>query len=82
MQQDGTGGPATSCFFILVSPTAVVSERFAGEKVRFVSRGRRIVDEHHEDLAPIIGVAFVVVPTLFGRLDAVTDEDEIGVDVN
>src|SRR5215208_2894405 len=82
MKQDCSSRSASCSFFVLVSPAAVVSERFAAEEICFFGRCRRIVDQHHEDLATIISVVFVIVPTLLAGLNAVTDENQLGIDVD
>ena len=82
MQQDRSRRATTSSLFILVSPAAVVSECFAAKEIWLGRSRRRIVNQYHEDLAVVISVALVIVPTLLRRIDAVTDENEIGVDVD
>ena len=78
VDEDGADRAFARGFFVLVDPAAVVGERLAGEKFRIV-RGR-LVDQHEQDFAFDVD-AFVVVPVVFGRLDAVADVDDLGVDV-
>src|SRR6185503_10490407 len=83
VQQDRTGSATTRSFFVFVGPASVVSQRFATEEIRLLRSRGRIVYQHHEDLAAIVSsVAFVIVPALFRRLDTVTDENEIRIDVD
>ena len=60
---------------VLVGPAAVVEPAVAGEELR-IPVG--IVVEHHQDLALEVH-ALEVVPLVLGRLDAVADEDQLGV---
>ena len=60
---------------VLVGPAAVIEPAFAGEKL-VVPVG--IVVEHQEDLALEVD-AFVIVPTVLRRLNAVADEDHLSV---
>src|SRR4026207_1906139 len=82
MEQNRSRRAAARCFFVLVGPTPVVSERLGAKQTWLGGSCGRIVHQHHEDLAAIISRAFVVVPTLLRRLDTVTHEDEICIDVN
>ncbi len=64
---------------VLVAPAAVVGHRLAAEAAVVE---RRIADEDHRDLALHVelGISGVVVPLLLGRVDAVAEEDQLGVD--
>ena len=82
MNEQDTGGPFFLPDLVLVRPAAVVGHRLAAERLRVERVGiggvgnRRIVDEHHERLAPHVDV-LVVVPAVLGCLDAVADEYEL-----
>ena len=65
-------------FFIFVGPAAVVSECAAAEEFRI--GGRRFIGEQHQDLALDVH-ALEIVPMKFGRDDAVTDENRLGVEL-
>ncbi len=60
---------------VLVGPAAVVEAAVAGEQVVVPVR---VVVEHEQDLALEVH-ALEVVPLELGRLDAVTDEDHLGI---
>ena len=72
-------GAFASGFLELVGPAAVVGEGVAAEEL-WVVRGR-IADDAEDDFAFDVDVG-VVVPVELGRVDAVADEDDGGVDVD
>src|SRR6266852_144347 len=63
-------------FFVFVGPAAVVGEGPAFEEIGIV--GRRLADQHEQDLAANVGV-FVIVPFVFGGFNSVSDENDGGV---
>src|SRR5215831_14092688 len=77
MDDEDACGATTRGFFVLVGPAAVVGEGLAVEEFYVV--GRRLVDDDEGDLAVEVDVlaigAGVVIPVVFGGVDAVTDED-------
>src|SRR5690606_1359931 len=75
------GPPPLRPALILARPPAVVRHRLAAEHVRIETvawRDRRVVDQHHDRLAPDVDV-LVVVPAILRRNDAVSDEHEVRV---
>src|SRR5581483_6228231 len=60
-------------FFVFVSPAAIVSQSRAVEELRIIG-GRRLVDEHEQNLAFDID-ALVVVPVVFGSVDSIADKN-------
>jgi hypothetical protein len=82
VQQNHAGSAAACRFFVFVSPATVVGECPCAKKIWLRGGRRRIVHQHHEDLAAIVGVAFVIVPLLLGSINAVTDKNQIGIDVD
>src|SRR5437867_463001 len=53
VQEDRTDGAPAGGFFVLVSPSPVISETTAPKKIGLFFRRRRIVYQHHENLAAI-----------------------------
>ena len=83
MQKDRAHRAPPRGFFIFVRPAAFVSERAAAGKIRLCFSRRRIINEHHQNLpAIILRRSFVVIPFLFGRIDAVTDEDKLSINLD
>ena len=84
MHDDGGRGAEFRRHFVFVGPAPVIGHALALEHRRIeLSRivgvwDRRIVDQHHQRLAPQIGT-FVVVPAKLRRDDAITDEDHLRV---
>src|SRR5271165_5025815 len=70
VNQDDASRALARGFFILISPTSVVSERRSLEELHIV--GRRLVYQHEQHFPPYVS-AFVVIPLVFGRLDAIAD---------
>src|SRR5260370_15901410 len=80
MQKDRADGTAAGGFLVFVSPSPFVRERAAAEKVWFFPSRRWIIDQHHQNLAAIIfRRTFVVVPSLFRRVDSVPDKNQFSV---
>jgi hypothetical protein len=77
-ENDGVGA-LRSADFVFVGPASVVRSHFAFEQIGLLRVCGRIVDEHDQRFAVRIE-AFVIVPPIFGRDDAVADEDQIGAD--
>src|SRR5215469_6827887 len=75
MNDDGARGPLARGALVLVDPAPVVEPALAGEQIRIPVR---VVVHHHEDLPREVR-ALVVVPLELWRLDAVTDEHQLGV---
>ena len=65
-------------FFELVRPAAVISQRTAIKKLGIV--GGRLVHQHQQHLALHVD-AFVIVPVVLRRLDAIADKHDVGIDV-
>ena len=76
VNQDGARRTLPRGFLELVRPAAVIGQRRAAKQLRLLGRRRRIVDHDQRDL-PLHVDARVVVPVVFGRDDAVADEDEL-----
>src|SRR5215510_7435822 len=82
MKQNGTSGSTTGRLFVLVGPTAVVSQCLPPKQVWFGSCGRRVVDQHDQYLSAIVcRISLVVVPVLFWCVDTIANEDQICIDV-
>src|SRR5438094_10308918 len=80
MQQQRAGCPPTRSLFIFVGPATVISQPASAEQIRLFFGRRWIVDQHHQNLAAIIfRRSFVIVPFLFGSIDAVTDKYEVSI---
>ena len=75
MNDDGAGCSLARGAFVFVVPAPVVEPALAGEQVRI---GVRIVVHHHQDFPGEIH-ALEVVPVKLRRLDAVTDEHQLGI---
>ena len=65
-------------FFVFVGPAPVVGEGFALEKFRIVRR--RLVHQHEQHFAAHVD-AFVVVPVIFRRFNAIADIDNVRIDI-
>ena len=78
VDQDHSHRALARGLFILVSPAAVVGEGLALEEFRIVRR--RFIHQHQQNFAVHVQ-AFVVVPVVFRRFDAVADEDDVGVHI-
>jgi len=53
---------------------------FASKEVGFGSRGRRVVDHHHEHFAPkLIGIALIIIPVVLRCVDTVTDKNKLRI---
>ena len=68
MNQDRAHRAFARGLFVFIGPTAVVGERFALEELRIVGSG--FVHQHQQDFTFHIN-ALVIVPLIFGRLDAI-----------
>ncbi len=79
MDDQHAGGALTKGLFVLEAPPPIVGERAASEEGGVV--GGRLVGEQQDDLAGDIGV-FVVVPAEFRGDDAMSDEDDAGVEID
>jgi hypothetical protein len=83
VEQDCSEGSASRSFLVFVGPAAVVRERFAAKEIRIRGGRRWIVHQHHENLAAIISVgALVIVPALLRGVDAITNKNQVSIDVN
>ena len=77
MQQNRARCATPRGFLVFVCPAAIISERPPAKQIWLFFRRRRIIDQHHQNLAAIIfGRAFVVIPLLLRRIDTVTDENQ------
>ena len=79
MNQDDAVSAFRRADLVLVGPPSVICARLSFEEIRFLRVRRRIIDEHHQRLAVRIET-FVVIPSILGRDDTMTDEDHVGVD--
>ena len=71
-------GTFASSFFVLIGPASVIGKCPAIEKLGVV--GWRLIDEHEQDLAFDVR-AFVVVPVVFRRLDAIANVNDSRVNI-
>ena len=78
MNQYRAYGAFASSFFVLIGPASVIGKCPAIEKLGVV--GWRLIDEHEQDLAFDVR-AFVVVPVVFRRLDAIADVHNFRVNI-
>ena len=74
MNQDRAHRALARGLFVLVSPAAVVGERLALEELGIVGSG--LVHQHQQDFAFHIH-ALVVVPLIFGGLNAVAHINDV-----
>src|SRR5437867_12840856 len=80
MQQQPAGCPPTRSLSIFVGPATVISQPASAEQIRLFFGRRWIVDQHHQNLAAIVfRRTFVIVPLLFGSIDAVADKYEVSI---
>src|SRR5260370_4744914 len=83
MQQNRAHGATAGGLLVFVWPAAIISERSASKQIRLFFRCRRIVDQHHQNLAAIIfRRSLVVIPLLLRRIDAIADKNQISLDRN
>src|SRR4029079_4293313 len=83
MEENNASGASPCGLFIFISPAAVICECFSTEQIWFFRSGRRIIYEHHQHLATVvIGLTFIVIPPLVRRRNAVTDKNQISINVD
>ena len=78
MNQNHSHRTLACSFFVLVSPSAVIGQRFALEEL-WVIRGR-LTHQHQQNSAVHVG-ALVVVPVIFGRFDTVAHKYDVRIDL-
>ena len=78
VDQNDADGAFARRLLIFISPAAVVGERLALEEFGVV--GGRLVDEHEQNFSADVGV-LEIVPLVFGSLNAIADEDDVGINV-